>query len=60
VPARPSCAARLVAEACRTMISRQTMDRSSSLALRCRRELSYIADGQPRRSVACLAAIDAT
>ena len=52
-PARPSRAARLVNEACCTMISRQIMDKSGLLSLRCRRELSYIANGQRRRPVAC-------
>jgi hypothetical protein len=59
VPARPSCVARLVAEACCTKIGRQIMDRSSSRPLRCRCELSCIPDGQRRRPVAGLVAIDA-
>jgi hypothetical protein len=41
--ARPSRAARLVAEACCTTIGWQIMDRSSSRPLRCRFELSCTA-----------------
>ena len=60
-PVRPSCTTRPVAELGCTKINQQMAGWSfCSLPLRCRCELSCIADGQRRPPVACPAVIDAT